>query len=62
MKRLSGSGSITHSVQFKFAATFLVLIAALLVMLNTYPTIVSRDLAFSTKQASLQAQAGVISS
>lgn len=62
MKRLSGIGSLINSVQLKFAATFLVLIAGLLVMLNTYPTIVSRDLIFTAKQTALQTQAGVISS
>lgn len=55
-------GSIKNSVQIKFSLTFLVLIAALLVMLNIYPTIVSRDLVFSSKQASLQSQATVMSS
>lgn len=62
MKRLSGANALTNSVQLKFAATFLVLIAGLLVMLNTYPTIVSRDLIFTAKQTALQTQAGVISS
>jgi len=62
MKKLPGVSSITNSVQFKFAATFLVLIAGLIVLLNTYPTIVSRDLVFTSKQNSLQTQAGVMSS
>ena len=62
MKRLPGVSSITNSVQLKFAATFFVLIAGLMVMLNTYPTIVSRDLVFSSKENSLRTQAGVMSS
>lgn len=62
MKKRTGIKSIMSSVQLKFAAVFLVLIAGLLVMLNTYPTIVTRDLVFSSKQSSLQNQAGVISS
>ena len=62
MKRLFGTNALTNSVQLKFAATFLVLIAGLLVMLNIYPTIVSRDLIFTAKQTALQTQAGVISS
>jgi len=62
MRRLPVISSIKNSVQLKFAATFLILIAALLAMLNTYPTIVSRDLVFSSKQASLQNQASVMSS
>ena len=62
MKRLPVISSTKNSVQLKFAATFLLLIAALLVMLNTYPTIVSRDLVFSSKQASMQNQASVMAS
>lgn len=61
-KNLPVVRSIKNSVQIKFAVTFLVLIAALLIMLNTYPTIVSRDLVFSSKQTSLQSQASVMSS
>lgn len=62
MKRLPVISSIKNSVQLKFAATFLILIAALLIMLNIYPTIVSRDLVFSSKHASMQNQASVMSS
>ena len=62
MKRLPRVSTFTNSVQLKFAATFLVLIACLMAMLNTYPTIVSRDLVFSSKKTSLQNQAGVMSS
>ncbi|NLT63315.1 MAG: HAMP domain-containing histidine kinase [Clostridiales bacterium] len=62
MKRLPGVSTFTNSVQLKFAVTFLVLIAGLMVMLNSYPTIVSRDLVFASKQTSLQNQAGVMSS
>ena len=54
--------SLKNSVQLKFAVTFLVLIAVLTVFLNTYPTIASRDLVFSSKKVSLQNQAGVMSS
>lgn len=62
MKKKTGLHSITNSVQLKFAVTFLLLIAGLLVLLNTYPTMVSRDMVFSSKQAAMQNQAGVISS
>ena len=62
MKRKTGIKSIMTSVQLKFALVFLVLIAALLAMLNIYPTIITRDMMFSSKQSSLQAQAGVMSS
>ncbi|MGI5978926.1 MAG: sensor histidine kinase [Oscillospiraceae bacterium] len=62
MKRLPEVKSVTNSVQLKFAVTFLVLIAVLAVFMNTYPTIAARDLVFSSKKASLQNQAGVMSS
>ena len=62
MKHSTGPNSILSSVQFKFALGFLILIAGLLVMLNTYPTLVTRDLVFASKKASLENQASVISS
>lgn len=62
MKRTSGIKSMTYSVQLKFALTFLALIAALLILLNTYPTTIIRDLVVSSKETSFWNQAGVISS
>lgn len=62
MKKRTGIKSIMSSVQLKFAAGFLLLIVGLLVVLNTYPIFVTRDLVFSSKQSYLQNQAGVISS
>ncbi|MDR0952144.1 MAG: HAMP domain-containing histidine kinase [Oscillospiraceae bacterium] len=61
MRPRSGIKSILSRVQFKFALVFLILIAGLLVMLNTYPTVVTRDLVFASKKSSLENQAGVIS-
>ena len=51
---------IFSSVQMKFAATYILLIVALLVLLNTYPLIVSRDLVFSAKETTLVTQAQTI--
>ncbi len=48
-------------VQFKLALGFFVLIAALLILLNTYPVAASRDIVFSEKESSLSEQASVIS-
>ena len=53
---------ISESVQFKFVLTFLVLIAALLGLMNTYPLLASRDIVFAEKESSLVKQASVISS
>ncbi len=51
-----------HSLQTKVALTYIIVIAAVLILLNTYPVLVSQDLVFKSKKASLQSQAGVISS
>jgi sensor histidine kinase regulating citrate/malate metabolism len=53
---------LVESVQFKFVVSFFVLIAALLVLMNTYPMVASRDLVFKEKETSLLNQASVISS
>lgn len=53
---------ITERVQFKFVLSFFLLVAGLLVLLNTYPIATSRDLVFKEKESSLLSQAAVISS
>ncbi len=52
---------LTQRVQFKLALAFFALIAALLILLNSYPITASRDIVFSEKQSSMLEQAGVIS-
>lgn len=60
---LSDKGaSLFHSLQTKVAMTYIVVIAAVLTLLNTYPVIVSQDLVFQSKQTSLQNQASVMAS
>lgn len=49
-------------LQAKFAATYILLIAAVLLFLNTYPVIVTEDLIFHAKQDYLQSQAALLSS
>ena len=49
------------SVQLKFALTYVALIMGLLLLLNTYPLIVSRELIFDAKEAALTDQAVEIS-
>lgn len=51
-----------QSIQTKYALTYLAVIAAILVLLNTYPILVSEDLIFKSKQASLQNQTAVVAS
>ena len=51
-----------HSIQVKYALTYIAVIAAVLVLLNTYPVLVSQDLIFKSKQTSLQSQTAVMAS
>ncbi len=51
-----------RSLQTKVALTYIVVIAGVLILLNTYPVLVSQDLVFKSKQASLQSQATVMAS
>ena len=49
-----------RSIQLQFALTYLILIAAILLLLNTYPVLVSQDLVFRSKASMLHSQASVI--
>lgn len=49
-------------LQVKFAATYVALIAAVLLFLNTYPVLSSQDLIFRSKRDTLQSQASLLSS
>ena len=51
-----------RSLRLKYALTNFIVLAVTLMMLNTYPLIISQDLVFQAKEASLQSQAKVISS
>ena len=50
------------SLQFKIGLSYILVIAAVLVLLNTYPLIVSEDLLFQSKVETLQSAAVVMSS
>lgn len=49
-------------LQAKFALAYTLLIAAVLLFLNTYPVLMSQELIFHSKQDSLQSQASLLSS
>ena len=51
-----------HSIRIQFFAFIAVLLLILLVLLNTYPLISSRDLVFEEKRSSLSAQTAVVAS
>ena len=50
------------SLQVKYALSYLVIFAVVLVLLNTYPVMASQDLLFTSKRDSLKSQAAVIAS
>ena len=50
------------SLQTKYALSYLVIFAVVLVLLNTYPVLASQDLLFASKRDSLKSQAAVMSS
>lgn len=51
-----------RSLQTKYALTYLVIVAAVVVLLNTYPVVVSQNLAYRSKKTSMQNQASVLAS
>lgn len=52
--------SIKNSVQFQFAIYYIAIILGLLIFLNSYPLIGSRDLVFKSKESALKGQAQVV--
>ena len=54
-------GKRKYSVQLVFAAIFFMFIALMIGLLNSYPTISSRDIVFSNKQGSMMSQISVMS-
>ena len=50
------------SLQVKYALSYLVIFAVVLVLLNTYPVLASQDLLFASKRDALKSQAAVMAS
>ena len=50
------------SLQVKYAMSYLVIFAVVLVLLNTYPVLASQDLLFTSKRDALKSQAAVMAS
>ena len=50
------------SLQMKYAMSYLVIFAVVLVLLNTYPVLASQELLFTSKRDSLKSQAAVMAS
>ena len=49
------------SLQFKFGLSYILVILAVLLLLNTYPLLVSQNLVFRTKQTAMVGRACAIS-
>ncbi len=54
--------TLRYSLQIRYALTYILVIAAVLVLLNIYPIRVAEDLTFKSKQDSLQSQTAVMAS
>ena len=54
--------SFWRSLRAKYAMTYLLIVAAVVALLNTYPVAVSQTLAYQSKQNALQNQASVLAS
>ena len=53
-------GRIWDSLQFKFGLSYILGITAVLLLLNTYPLLVSQDLVFRSKATTLQSSVSVM--
>ena len=56
-----GRVSLFRSVQAKYAVTYLIVIAIVILLLNTYPLYMTQDMVFHSKESSLKRQALAIS-
>ena len=57
---IQGRVPLIHSVQFKFTVSYILIIVAVLLVMNTYPLVASQELVFKTKQTALQNEAAVV--
>ncbi len=58
----AGEVPFFHSLQGKYVATYLLLVVAIVLVLNTYPLVMAQNMVFSAKEASLKRQALAIGS
>ena len=53
-------GSFFHSLKTRYVLSYILIIAAVLLLLNTYPLIVSEDMVFRSKETTLQSGVSVM--
>jgi len=51
-----------HSIQTKYALIYVLVIATVLLLLNTYPILMAQDMVFRSKETTLQSQTAVVAS
>jgi len=61
-KRRDGKVPVLRSIQTKYALTYILVVAAILLILNTYPVLKAQDMVFTSKERSLKRQALTIGS
>ncbi len=61
LRQVGEKGRIAHSLQMRLSVGYSLLIAVVLVLMNTYPLIMSQNLMFRSQQTALANQAALIS-
>ncbi len=61
-KQREGRVPFFRSIQAKYALTYLLVVAAILIVMNTYPVLMAENMVFTSKQSTLTRQALVIGS
>ena len=61
-RRREQSVPFFRSIQAKYALTYLLVVAAILIVMNTYPILMAENMVFTSKQSNLKRQALVIGS
>ena len=49
-----------HSIRSKYALTYLVVIAAVICLLNTYPLLMAQNMVFKSKETALKSQTAAV--
>ena len=51
-----------HSIRTKYVLIYVLVVATVLLLLNTYPIFMAQDMVFKSKEATLQSQTAVVAS
>ena len=56
-KKTGGRVPFFRSIQFKFALTYLLVVAVIILVMNTYPLLMAQNMVFTSKESTLKRQA-----